>query len=113
VARLNTDGKFDTTFGTNGVVKLNPPNLSGAATKSVTKLAIGANGTIFALIQNKTAVNSTGSNVAKLNSIGVLQTEFANSGFLDSSEPQDILAQSGSLPVLLVLNSGGVARFFQ
>lgn len=113
VARLNTDGKFDTTFGTGGVVKLSPPNLSSAVTKSVTKLAIGANGTIFALIQNKTAINSTGANIAKLNSSGVLQTEFANNGFLDFSDPQDILTQSGNLPVLLVLSNGGMARFFQ
>jgi uncharacterized delta-60 repeat protein len=106
--RLNTDGKLDTTFGNSGIVKLTPPNLSGVEFRAVKKLTIGANGAIFALISN----DSAGSNVAKLNSSGVLQTGFANNGFLDFSA-QDILAQSGNVPVLLVLNSGGIARFFQ
>jgi hypothetical protein len=112
IARLNTDGKFDPSFGQNGVVRLNPPNLSGAATKSVTKLTIGTNGVIFALIQNKTTSNSSGANVAKLNSSGVLQASFGNGGFLDTTSAQDILAVASNTPTLLVLE-GGLRRFFQ
>lgn len=105
VARLNTDGKLDTTFGSGGIVKLNPANLSGS--KTVDKVVIGANGAIFVLVKQ-----GTDSNIAKLNSSGALQTDFGNNGFLDFGG-SDILAQPGNLPVLLVLIGSDVVRFFQ
>jgi hypothetical protein len=103
VVRLLSNGKYDDSFSGNGIVKLKPG--SNGNSGFVRKLVLGASGSIFAKI---------GNSIAKLNSSGVLQTDFGSNGFLDLPGLNDINVVTGStFPTVQVLKGKEFRRIFQ
>lgn len=102
VVRLLSDGKYDNSFSNDGVIKLKPgAGLAG----NTTKLVLGAGGSIFAKM---------GNSIAKLNSSGVLQTDFGSNGFLDFPGMNDInVVTGGNFPTVQVLKAFEFRRIFQ
>jgi Domain of unknown function (DUF5122) beta-propeller len=101
VVRLLSDGKYDNSFAGNGIIRLKP-----GGNVSIKKLVLGAGGNIFALLENNS--------IAKLNSSGVLQTDFGNNGFVTGSGAVDInVVSSGNLPTVQVLKGSEFRRIFQ
>jgi hypothetical protein len=103
VVRLLSNGKYDDSFSGNGIVKLKPG--SDGNSGFVRKLVLGASGSIFVKI---------GNSIAKLNSSGVLQTDFGSNGFLDLPGLNDINVVTGStFPTVQVLKGKEFRRIFQ
>ena len=101
VVRLLLNGKYDNSFSNDGIVKLKPgAGLAG----NTTKLVLGAAGSIFLKM---------GNSIAKLNSSGVLQTDFGSNGFVDLPGMNDINVSGGTVPTVQVLRGSEFRRIFQ
>jgi hypothetical protein len=102
VVRLLSDGKYDNSFSNDGIVTLKPGTGFAGDTR---KMVLGANGSIFVKM---------GNSIAKLNSSGVLQTDFGNNGFLDFPGAIDInVVAGGNVPTVQVLRNSEFRRIFQ
>ncbi len=100
IARLNTDGTTDTTFGTDGYVET---EISGNIPK-VWGLTMQNNGAFFVTLTNAAlTTGQTSFAVLKYLKNGVLDNTFANNGILNS----DMSSGQGDNPMALAIQSDG------
>ena len=121
--RLNTNGNYDTTYGTSGVATFTAPTNFGNGSK---KFKIQADGKVFVFVNSSTIVNNASNNnllMMRINANATLDTSFNGSGFQEFSffTNNDIgsdfslvgnqIIVSGNTEETLVLNKIGVAKF--
>ena len=98
IIRLNTNGTLDTSFGTGGVVNLNPPGIGNDG--GFFGMAIQADGKIVAAAAGVSTVQTSAAMVARVESNGSLDTSFGSGGFttvLEFSAPGEIFSQGLAL----------------
>ncbi|WP_432672048.1 T9SS type A sorting domain-containing protein [Flavobacterium sp. SM2513] len=121
--RLNTNGNYDTTYGTSGVATFTAPTNFGNGSK---KFKIQADGKVFVFVNSSTIVNNASNNnllMMRINTNATLDTSFNGSGFQefsfftnndtgsDFSLVDNQIIVSGNTEETLVLNKIGVAKF--
>ena len=102
VARYNTDGSLDTSFGTGGEVTVDfglwlrqtqPASSSPRAARSLWREITTADGGDFALVQ----LNKDGSLDQKIGSGGIVQTSFGASGLVATEKVSAVVAPNGQI----------------
>jgi uncharacterized delta-60 repeat protein len=110
IARYNTNGSLDTTFGTAGTGKVITPIGSGSATDEITAITFDSSGRIVVAGFSASGSNSLGFAVARYNPNGTLDTTFNSTGKVMTSfgSTQDLargIAIDGSGDIVVVGNT--------